>query len=109
MLLDSRAEGMRQQLGAEADAQHRLPALQGRLDAAQLGAQVRALGLLLDVHRAAQHDQAVIALDRGRGLGITLEVDEAQPMAAPRKRLTRSARRVRSGAGTMRPACRHGK
>ncbi len=73
---------MREQLRAETDAEHRLALLQHPFDRAQLGAQMRPRMLVLDVHRPAQHDQAAIAVHAGLRLGLALEVDEADAVAA---------------------------
>jgi hypothetical protein len=63
------AGGARQQLGAQADAEHRLPAAQRLRQQLDLGAQVGVPAGLVDVHPSAEHDERVVGLRRlGRGL-----------------------------------------
>src|SRR5687768_16454947 len=88
-----RPEDVRQQLGAEADPEHRLVLLQRRFDHAQLGPQVRALRVVADVHRPAEHDESAVAVDRRPGVRVALEIHEADAMAAaPDQRIERSER-----------------
>ena len=80
--MDRRAQHVRQQLRAEADAEHRLALREHAFDREQFGAQVRAVDAVLDVHRSAEHDQPAIAVDVGLRFGIALEVGEADAVAA---------------------------
>ena len=73
---------MGQQLRAETDAEHRFALLQHALDAAQFGDQVWATGLVRHIHRAAEHHQALVAIDIGLGVWFAFEIDEANTMAA---------------------------
>jgi hypothetical protein len=38
--------------------------------------------LILYVHRSAEHDEASIAIDVGSGVGVALEIVEANPVPA---------------------------
>lgn len=74
---------MRQQLRTEANAEYRLVLCQGALDRLEFGAQVWSPRLILDIHRAAQHDQAAVAVDVGLCVRVAFEVDETDAVAAP--------------------------
>src|SRR5690606_1256700 len=76
------AEHMRQQLRAEADAQHRLALAQCRFDGLQFSGQVWITFLLIHIHRATQHDQPAIAIDAGLRIRIALEIVEADAVSA---------------------------
>src|SRR5262245_40855575 len=82
MALHGRAEHMREQLSAEADAEHGLALRERALDRFELRLQVRPAVLILDVHGPAEHDEAAIAIDVRLGVGVALEVMKANPMAA---------------------------
>src|SRR5262245_56360113 len=69
-----RAEHVGQQLCAQADAEHGLALLESALDRDELGLQMRSPMLILDVHRAAEHDEAAIAVDGGLRVRVPLEV-----------------------------------
>ena len=78
---DVTTERVRQQLRSEADAEHGTPVIEGVADHAQLVREMRkALGLV-DVHRTAQDDQRVVAVDLRLRLRVPREVDVADPEA----------------------------
>ena len=81
--LDRRAQHMCQQLRAEADAEHRLALFQHFLDRAHLVGEVRALRMVLHVHRSTQHHQPAVAVDVELGVRVALEVLEADAVTAP--------------------------
>ena len=82
MSLHGRAEHVREQLRAEADAEHGLALLERALDREQLRLQVRPPVLILDVHRSAEHDEPAIAVDVRLRVRVALEIVEANPVAA---------------------------
>ncbi len=83
MLAHGGAECMGKQLRAQADAEDRFALLEHRLDHAKFGTQVRALGLVFDIHWATQHDQPAIAIHLRLRVRLTFEIDEADPVATP--------------------------
>jgi hypothetical protein len=74
---------MRQQLRAQADAEHRLALFEHAFDGAHLVGQVRASRVVFDVHRATEDDQPAIAVHVELGVRMPLEVLEADPVATP--------------------------
>src|SRR6185503_10653701 len=80
--LHGRAEHVREQLRAEANAEHRLALLERALDYAELRLQVRPPVLIFDVHGTAEDDEAAIAVDLGLRVRVSLEVVEANSMPA---------------------------
>src|SRR5881394_1840184 len=86
---------MCQQLRAQANAQDRLALTQRGFDRQQFGLEMRVSVLVLHIHRAAEHNQAVITLDVGLRLGMTLEIVEANAMAARSDAGVQCAQRLR--------------
>jgi hypothetical protein len=77
-----RTEYMRQQLGTQANAKHRLAVAQGRFDGLQFGLEMRVPVLILHIHWSAKNDQPVITIYIGLGVRVALEVVEADAVAA---------------------------
>ena len=71
-----------QQLRAEADAEHGLVRVHGLADHRHLGEQVGVQLGLVDVHRSAEHDDAVVTPRVRFGLRLAAEVDVADTEAA---------------------------
>ena len=88
------AEHVRQQLCTKTDAEHGATKLEHALDRTQLRQQVRPRIPLLHVHRPAQHDQAAVALHARQCLRLTLEVDEANAVAAAADQRVERAQRL---------------
>ena len=67
-------QGPRDELGAETDAQNREFPFECLVDDLDLGSEVRIAVRLVNVHGAAQHYQAVVAVERRLGFGFAVEV-----------------------------------
>ena len=78
-----RAQRGGQQLRAQADAEDGNVALQRFLDGGDLGGQMRKVIRLVHVHRAAEHDEAVVAADVRLLLRLAREIDVADAEAVP--------------------------
>jgi hypothetical protein len=91
---DRRAEHVRQQLRAEADAQYRLVLRQCPLDRLQFGAQVWPAVVVFDVHRTTEDDQSAVTVDVGLCVRVAVEVDEADTMSAPTDQAVEGAERL---------------
>ena len=78
-----RAQHVRQQLRAEADAEDRLALLEHAFNRAQFGAQVRAMRLVGHVHGPPEHDQAAIPVHLGLRVWFAFEIGEADPVSTP--------------------------
>ena len=66
--------GGRKQLAAKADSQHRLTREHGFADQRHFRPQVWELVGLVDVHRSAEHDEAVISANVGLCFRVAIEV-----------------------------------
>ena len=67
----------RQQLATEADAEHGLLRIHRLADELDLGLEVRELLHLVDVHRTAEHDEAVVPANVRLGLRFAAEIHVA--------------------------------
>ena len=94
-----RTEHMRQQLRAEADAQHGLVLAQGSFDGLSSVRQVRVPVLVFHVHRSAEHDQPAIAVDIRLRIRVALEIVEAD--AVPARADPRIERAQRLGGNVL--------
>ncbi len=75
---DRRAEGFRYQLRAQTNPQHRDALLNGLANQLHFHSEVRMLGMLIDIHRTAQHYKTIIAIHVGVGVGMSSEVGVTQ-------------------------------
>ena len=78
----ARAQGVRQQLGAQADAEHGDFSLQGPLDTAHFHLQVRVAVALVGHLRPAEHDQRVVLFDIRVDVRVAVEIHVADAVSA---------------------------
>ena len=74
---DRRTEYMGHKLGAQADAEYRHIPRHRLFNQSTFSEQVRMGVGIVDLHRSAQHDQCLIAIQPWRGFGVAGEIDVA--------------------------------